>query len=130
MAFLMSEQSKAIEQCENEWNKAIKDQNADAAAKFLGDDYVLVGVRSTGTVDVPAHVWLDSLRSMKIHEYAWQLKRVKTYGDSAVVSILGSWRIDFMGKEINENFLLTDVWTRTADGWKVVLRHSSPFAKT
>ena len=118
-----------LRQAEREWNQAIMRQDAAVAKRFLADDYVLVGVRSTGSSTVEQNAWLEGLAAMRVYSYHSEVTRVRVYGDSAVVSVKGSWHVQFRGQEIDENFFITDVWTKTPAGWKVVLRHSSPYPK-
>lgn len=118
-----------LQQAEKDWNDAILKQDAARAQTFMADDYVLVGVRSTGSSTVDRDAWLQSLASMRFYSYETEVTRVRVYGDSAVVSVTGNWHIIFHGREIDENFLLTDVWSRRPEGWKVVLRHSSPYQR-
>src|SRR5258708_4250849 len=116
-----------LRKAEKDWNAAIGAKDADKAVKFMADDYVLVGVRSTGSSTVDRETWLQSLVAMRVFSYQTEVTRLRVYGDSAVVSVKGSWHISFNGQEVDENFFLTDVWSKRADGWKVVLRHSSPY---
>jgi ketosteroid isomerase-like protein len=118
-----------VKQAETDWNEAIRKQDARAVRQFMADDYVLVGVRSTGSNTVERDAWLQSLAAMRIVSYQAEVTRVRVYGDSAVVSVKGGWHISFSGREIDENFFLTDVWSRQPQGWKVVLRHSSPYPR-
>jgi len=118
-----------LRQAEKDWNGAIAAKDGTAALKFMADDYVLVGVRSTGSSAVDRQTWLKSLVAMRIFSYETEVTRVRVYGDSAVVSVKGSWHVSFQGQEVDENFLVTDVWTKRPDGWKVVLRHSSPYPR-
>lgn len=118
-----------LRQAEHDWNEAITKQDPVAARKFMADDFVLVGVRSTGSNTVELATWLETLTSMRIHAYHSEPTRVRVYGDAAVVSVKGDWRLLFHGREIDENFFLTDVWSKRPDGWKIVLRHSSPYPR-
>ena len=118
-----------IKQAEAAWNDAIRKQDVKAARQFMADDYVLVGVRSTGSNAMELDAWLEGLASMRVISYQSEVTRVRVYGDSAVVSVKGGWHISFGGRDIDENFFLTDVWIRKPQGWKVVLRHSSPYPR-
>jgi len=116
-----------LKEAEYAWNEAILKQDVEAVAKFLAEDYVLVDIRSTGSGIVTRDIWLKGLAAMRIQTYQTQVIRTRLYGDSGVVSVVGSWYIIFDGREILENFFLTDVWSEYSDGWKVVLRHSSRY---
>jgi len=118
-----------VREAEKDWNEAILRQDSAAALRHLAQDYVLVGIRSTGANMADRDAWLNTLTAMRIHSYHADVVRVRVHGDSAVVSMKGDWHLELHGREINENFLVTDVWSRTEDGWRVVLRHSSPYPK-
>lgn len=116
-----------LRQAEKDWNGAIAAKDGSAAVKFMTDDYVSVGVRSGEPSTSDRQAWLQSLVAMRIFTYQTEVRRVRVYGDSAVVSVKGSRHVTFQGQEVDENFFATDVWSKRADGWKVVLRHSSPY---
>ena len=118
-----------LREAERAWNDAILKQDVEAALQFLAPDYVLVGIRLTGSMILDRDSWLKGLAAMRVHSYQAQVVRTRLYGDSGVVSVVGSWHIVFEGREILENFLLTDVWSECSNGWKVVLRHSSPYPR-
>jgi ketosteroid isomerase-like protein len=120
---------RELVQAEKDWAGALRKQDIAAVRKFMAEDYVLVGVRTTGSNTVDLDTWLKGLANMQIHSYEAEVKRVRIYGDSAVLSVEGSWHIGFQGREIDENFFLTDVWIKKPDGWKIVLRHSSPYPR-
>jgi ketosteroid isomerase-like protein len=116
-----------LKETEYAWNEAILKQDVEAAAKFLAEDYVLVGIWLTRSGIVARHLWLNDLATMHIHTYQTQVVRTRLYGDSGAVSVVGSWHVIFDGREILENLFLTDVWSACSDGWKVVLRHCSRY---
>jgi hypothetical protein len=41
-------------------------------------------------------------------------------------TIEAKWRVKYLGGEIEDCVLLTDVWVKDDERWKVVRRHSSP----
>lgn len=115
---------------EHDWERALLAKDLAELDRILASDFVLVGIRSTGTQLITREVWLDTLlHKMRIEAFSASATRVRVYKDSAVVSMEGAWTLTLNGREIDENFLLTDVWVQQGDQWKVVLRHSSPFPK-
>jgi ketosteroid isomerase-like protein len=118
-----------VRQAEKDWNGAIAAKDGSAAVKFMTDDYISAGVRSTGPSTADRQAWLQSLVAIRVFSYQTEVTRVRIYGDSAVVTVKGSWHVGFQGQEVDENFFATDVWNKRADGWKVVLRHSSPYPR-
>jgi ketosteroid isomerase-like protein len=116
-----------VRQAEKDWNGAIAAKDGTAAVKFMADDYISAGVRLIGPSTADRQTWLQSLVAMRVFSYQTEVTRVRIYGGSAVVNVKGSWHVSFQGQEVDENFFATDVWNKRADGWKVVLRHSSPY---
>jgi len=100
-----------------------------AAASLAMDDYVLVGLTSSASCVVTLDQWLHGLADLRIHSYRAEVMQVRAYGDSAVALVQGSWDIVFQGQEIDEDFLVSDLWIRRAEGWKIVLRHLSPWPR-
>ena len=49
-----------------------------------------------------------------------------TFDDMMIGTIDARWRVKYLGGEIEDCVLLTDVWVRESDQWQVVRRHSTP----
>lgn len=121
-------EERLLLEAEQAWNDAILQQDVKAAHEFMAADCVLVGSRLTGPPILEHRdSWLKGLAAMRVHSYRTQVVRTRLYDDCGVVSVVGSWQIVFEGREILENFFLTDIWTESSNGWKVVLRHFSPY---
>ena len=130
MALAQMSEEASLRQAEEGWNAAIAKQDMAAVTKFMADDYVLVNVFESGPITTERAEWLRTLAAMRIISSQTELTRVRVYGDSAVVSLKGSWHVVFPdGKEIDANYFVTDFWTKHQDGWKVVLRHSGRYPK-
>ena len=130
IAFAQTSEEASVRQAEKDWNAAIVKQDMAAVTKFMADDYVLINVLDRGPSTTERSEWLQNLAAMRIISYQTEVTRVRVYGDSAVVSLKGSWHVVFPDAgEIDGNFFVTDVWTKHQDGWKVVLRHSGRYPK-
>jgi ketosteroid isomerase-like protein len=130
IALAQTSDEASLRQAEKDWNAAISKQDMAAVTKFMADDYVLVNVLERGPIITERAEWLWSLAAMRIISSQTEVTRVRVYGDSAVVSVKGSWHVVFRdGEEIDRNYFVTDVWTKHPDGWKVVLRHSGRYPK-
>ena len=130
IALAQTSEEASVRQAEKDWNAAIGKQDMAAVTKFMADDYVLVNVLERGPITTERAEWLRTLAAMRIISSQTEVTRVRVYGDSAVVSLKGSWHVVFPdGKEIDGNYFVTDVWTKHQDGWKVVLRHSGRYPK-
>lgn len=110
---------------EKRWEEATLQKNKAALEQLMSPEYVLVGLGPKGMQEVPRDAWLKNLAMMQIDAYQAEIKRVRIYGDSAVVNIEGSWKVSLGPNKIDEAFLLTDVWIKRDDRWQVVLRHSA-----
>jgi hypothetical protein len=62
-----------------------------------------------------------------VESYNAQVTRVRVYGDAAVASLDGAWKVDFNGRPVDDHFFLTDAWVRQDGIWRAVLRHSSRY---
>jgi ketosteroid isomerase-like protein len=75
---------------------------------------------------MPRQQWLALLPDYRITGHSITDRRVSLYGDTAVVVMLWSQTATAPGdRDISGNFLLTDIWQNTPDGWRVIERHSS-----
>lgn len=103
------------------WNEAIVAKDMEALRTFMAPEFTL-------TVDdarnpLPLEQWLQNLPNMTFHRYATRILDVRTYGQLAVASVEGEWDITFMGRRVNEPFLLADFWVQRDGRWQVYRRH-------
>jgi hypothetical protein len=117
-----------IIELEKRFNRGIVSRDADLMKTLLADDfYLAVGVRNQPLAVVARAAWLENLKDYKIQSYSTDDVLVKVYGDTAVVLL--TWtqkaRAGREGKERSGQFVLTDIWVRQKDGWRVAARHSS-----
>jgi ketosteroid isomerase-like protein len=125
----MSADVDAVTAREQAWVEALLAGDIAALESLLSPRFLLVGVRSTGTEPIGRDAWFATLSAMRFHAMALDRVEVSLFGGCAVASVNGEWTVDFHGRRIDERFLLTDVWAREAGEWRVVRRHSSPYAK-
>ncbi|HKT48342.1 MAG TPA: nuclear transport factor 2 family protein [Candidatus Acidoferrales bacterium] len=113
---------------ETVWNDAHQRGDADALQALWSDDL---------EVDVPkmpamnkADV-LSFVRSgrMKFLRYATSDIRIRTYGDTAVVSGRLQRTRQINGKEVSDDWRFTKVYVRQARQWRVVSFHASEAAQ-
>lgn len=117
----------AIERLEAQWADALFTGDFDALETLLAPEFRLVGVRSTGSQDMTRDAWFHGAREMVFHQFEAKTLAVEVYGDAAIASVGGYWRLDWGSRRIDERFLVTDVWIRRDGRWQVVRRHSSPY---
>jgi ketosteroid isomerase-like protein len=124
--------SSAVEQeiieAEKRWNAAIQSQDLPGMGQFLADRYFLaVAVQGRPLQVVPRERWLENLKSYRIHSYNIDDMKVGVYGDVAVVLMLITQNatVGQPPRDRSAQFLITDIWVRQKDGWRVTERHSS-----
>ena len=70
---------------------------------------------------MPRQQWLALFPDYRITGHSITDRRVSLYGDTAVVVMLWSQTATAPGdRDISGNFLLTDIWQNTSDGWRVI----------
>lgn len=116
-----------IEQLEQALVEALSAHDRPALERILAPEFRLVGIRSTGQADMPRQPWLEASKDMVFHQFEVGVKAVEDYGDVAISTVDGYWRMDWRALKIDERFLLTDVWLHRDRAWRLVRRHSSPY---
>jgi len=123
----MVDDKKAIlRRLEGEWRAALLAKDEPALRRLIHPDFKLVGVRPNGdpiAIDLPS--WIRALVTMDI--VALELDVIEVVGDdNALVGTLDAcWKVRFMHQCIDERVLLTDVWLRDGESWRVIRRHTS-----
>ena len=111
---------------ERRWATAIQNRDTSAMSKFLGDDYFLaIAVQGSPIAVVPRAAWLATLKDYITESFSIDDSKVQTYGDVAIVRMLFTQKASVRGQDRSGQFFITDVWVRTASGWRVMERHSS-----
>ncbi len=117
-----------IMELEKKWNAAIQSQDVSRMGQFLADSYFLaVAVQGRSLQIVPRERWLENLKFYKIHSHSIDDIKVNVYGDTAVVIMLFTQKatIGRTPTDRSAQFLITDIWVRRKEGWRVAERHSS-----
>ena len=115
-----------IEDLERAWRDALFAKDEVALRGLIHPEFKLVGIRSTGTVGVGLEEWLVALQKMDIASLEVRVIDSIACDATIVATVDARWKVRFMGHPIDERVLLTDVWVREDDRWKVIRRHSSP----
>ncbi len=115
-----------IIELEKQWNSAIQRQDSAAMNRFLADGYFLaIGVQGSPLQIFPKATWLETLRVYKIEPLSFDDMRVHCYGDTAVVFLLYTQKAAVRGQDRSGQLVLTDIWVKQNNEWRVAERHSS-----
>lgn len=114
-----------LQEARRRFQRAIEERDGEAARDVLDPEYALVLVQPDRTV-MPRATWLDVLDGYVVHEYAEEETVTDVAGDLAVVLQRVRTRATVHGQDRSGRFVITDVWRRSDDGWRVWRRHSTP----
>lgn len=110
------------------WSKAIVANDADAIAQFMSDHWIMVSERGVSTKE---H-FLSFVRSGQLTHDSMDLAElggVRIYGNTAVLAARVTNTAHFAGQTFNADEWTSDVFVRSAGGWKCVMTHITPVLK-
>lgn len=114
-----------LEAARRSFQRAIEERDGEAAREVLDPEYALVLIQPERAV-VPRTTWLDVLEGYVVHDYVEEATVVDVAGDLAVVLQRVRMHATVHGQDRSGRFVISDVWRRTGDGWRVWRRHSTP----
>ena len=115
-----------VRDLEREWRDALVAKDEEVLRRLIHPQFKLVGVRSTGSVAVDLPQWIDALKRMDIASLEVRVTECVALENAIVATVDAQWKVRYLGQLIDERVLLTDVWVREGETWRVVRRHSSP----
>lgn len=119
-----------IRAIEEEWRQALLAKDEPVLRRILHPRFQLVGVRPTGFMAVDIDGWINALKDMDIANIDIDVTDCVALGHVMVATVKACWKVRYLGQEIEEKVLLTDVWVEGDDGWQIVRRHSSAIPAT
>ncbi|HVE73589.1 MAG TPA: nuclear transport factor 2 family protein [Mycobacteriales bacterium] len=110
-----------------EFRSCVVDRNTELAQRVLDDEFTLVLVVPQPAV-MPRARWLEVLPDYLVDE--WDVEHVEVHQDGDVAAVLQRVRMraTVLGEDRSGTFVISDIWRRRADGWRVWRRHSTPLA--
>ena len=109
------------------FDAAVEQRDRTAAEEVLDGDYALVLVHPAPAV-MPRARWLEVLPDYVVHSYDIEDQRVDVDGDLAAVLTRVRMQATVLGEDRSGLFVLSDIWRRGQDGWRLWRRHSSPLS--
>jgi ketosteroid isomerase-like protein len=113
---------------ENDFARAVTNNDADALDGFLADDWVIVDPDG-GIIDKAR--FLEVIKSGALsHEMMESADlRVRLYGNTAVVTGLTTTKGKFMGQDFTSCERATDIFLKQNDRWQCVFTQLTRFTK-
>lgn len=115
-----------IRALEDEWRDALLSRDVDKLRSLIHPNFVLIGTRAAGPFMIDREEWLAAVQQREIVSIDLDIREAYTCEDVMVGTVGARWRVKYLGGEIEDCVLLTDVWVKDEDRWQVVRRHSSP----
>ena len=109
------------------FQECIEQRDRQMAEGVLDEGYALVLVHPSQAT-VPRARWLDVLADYRIHSYQVDESVLDLDGDVAVALQRVQMAATVLGEDRSGGFVISDVWRRRPEGWKVWRRHSTPLA--
>lgn len=109
------------------FDRCVLNRDASLADDVLDEEFVLVLVQPT-PASMPRARWLAVLPSYEVHDYEIEEQTVDVTGDVAAVLQRVRMSATVLGEDRSGVFVISDVWRRQGDRWRVWRRHSTPLA--
>lgn len=110
-----------------EFQRCIESRDRVGAERVVADDFALVLVAPARAL-MPRDRWLEVLEDYVVHDYVIEEQIVNEEGDCAVVLHRVRMTATVLGEGRSGVFVISDVWRRRGDGWRVWQRHSTPLS--
>ncbi|MDD7964794.1 nuclear transport factor 2 family protein [Actinomycetospora lemnae] len=109
----------------DDWAAAICSDDADRIAAFMDDDWAIVSWTGvTSREDFLSFVRSGALGHTRMEGVGE--RRVRVYGDTAVLSVRVLSTAQYGGQDIPADEWTSDVFVRRPAGWRCVLTHITP----
>ena len=127
----MSNQDTQIEQeivrLAHEWIEAVGRRDGDALNRILADDFLIAGWLPGGKLGDRQFYIDDCLRPVDLGQatFSYDQWKFRIYDEFVIANCVFKCHALIAGKELEGEFLFTDVWIKQGNGWRVVTRHTS-----
>ena len=115
-----------IDALERQWRDALCAKDIERLRALVHPSFVLIGTRSSGPFTMSRDEWLEAIQRRELVSIELTVKDALVLDQVMVGTVEAKWRVRYLGREIEDCVLLTDVWVFDDNRWRVVRRHSSP----
>ncbi len=121
-----ADDQKAVAAIDTAYQAAVKRNDADAMARILDDNFVLV--TGKGTIYSKSDLLQSARNKDNIYEHQEEdegTQTVRVWGDTAVVTALLWLKGTSGGKPFDRKLWFSDTYVRTAQGWRYAFGQAS-----
>ena len=111
---------------ENEWRDALCAKEMDRLRSLIHPRFTLIGTRSSGAFTMSRDEWLEAIQRRELVDIELGITDAVVLDQMIIGTVQAKWRVKYLGREIEDCVLLTDVWVMDEGRWRVIRRHSSP----
>ncbi len=115
-----------IEAVERQWRDALCAKDIDLLRSLIHPRFVLIGTRASGPFTLSRDQWLEAIQRRELVSIELEVRDALVLDQVMVGTVQAKWCVKYLGREIEDCVLLTDVWVFDEGRWRVVRRHSSP----
>ena len=115
-----------ISALEHEWRDALCARDMARLRALIHPDFKLIGTRSTGPFTMSREEWLEAIEKREPLSIELKIADAFVLDKVMVGTVHARWQLQYLGRQIEDCVLLTDVWVFDGDRWRVVRRHSTP----
>jgi ketosteroid isomerase-like protein len=123
---VVAKSCELIESLERQWRDALCAKDMDQLRSLIHPDFVLIGTRASGPFMLNRDEWLEAIQKRELVTIELDVGDATILDQVMVGTVQAKWRVKYLGREIEDSVLLTDVWVFDDERWRVVRRHSSP----
>ena len=111
---------------EDEWRDALCAKDMGRLRALIHPQFVLIGTRSTGPFTMNRDEWIEAIQRRELVAIDLEIRDATAFDQVMIGTIEARWRIKYLGREIEDRVLLSDVWVFDEGRWCVIRRHSTP----
>jgi ketosteroid isomerase-like protein len=123
---VVAKSCELIESLERQWRDALCAKDMDQLRSLIHPDFVLIGTWASGPFMLNRDEWLEAIQKRELVTIELDVGDATILDQVMVGTVQAKWRVKYLGREIEDSVLLTDVWVFDDERWRVVRRHSSP----
>ena len=115
-----------IESVERQWRDALCAKDMNLLRSLIHPSFVLIGTRSSGPFTMNRDEWLEAIQRREIISIEMEIHDALVLDQVMVGTVEAKWCVRYLGREVEDHVLLSDVWVYDEGRWQAVRRHSSP----
>ncbi|MDQ3247312.1 MAG: nuclear transport factor 2 family protein [Pseudomonadota bacterium] len=123
---MAADNCELIESLEHEWRDALCGKDWERLRALVHPRFILIGTRATGPFTMNRDEWLEAIQRRELIDIDLKVTDAVVMDQLMVGTVEATWRLSYVGREVEDSVLLTDVWLCEDGCWQVVRRHSTP----